>query len=389
MVKGDRMNIEGHIDEFRAQFPVIKHYNYLNHAAVGPLPQPVLDEVSRINQDKGYSGGLHWMDWEGEAEETRKLIAKFINADPEEIAFTQNTSAGLSIIANGLNWEKTDNIVVNDLEFPSNLFPWQIQAKKHGLMTKIVQQRNEELVMDDFEEKIDRHTKIVAVSHVQFSNGFKVDLQHLSKLAHESGGYIITDAVQSLGQMPIDVKKLDVDFLATSGYKWLLSPIATGFLYIKKELIDEIEPSFVGYRSDENHHEFSYRTINPAKNARRFEPGQINFPGVAGMRAAIELLEGFGIHNIERRIRELVDVLIAGISELKGLKVLSSLKPEHRNGVVKVGGLENPDEIVTKLKEDNIVISSRAGGLRISPHFYNTEEEIEKLLEKLSLFTQS
>jgi len=383
------MNTERHIDELRAQFPVIKRYTYLNHAAVGPLPQRVLDEVSRINQDKGYSGGLHWMDWEDEAEKTRKIIARFINAHPEEIAFTQNTSAGLSIIANGLNWEKTDNIVVNDLEFPSNLFPWQIQAKRHGLVTKTVQQRNEELAMDAFEQEIDSHTKIVAVSHVQFSNGFKVDLQHLSKLAHENGGYVITDAVQSLGQMPIDVKKLDVDFLATSGYKWLLSPIATGFLYIKKELIDEIEPSIVGYRTDENHHEFSYRTITPAKNARRFEHGQINFPGIAGMQAAIELLEGYGILNIERRIRELVDVLIAGISELRGLKVLSSLKQEHRNGLVKVGGLENPEEMVAKLKEDNIVISSRAGGLRISPHFYNTEEEIKKLLETLSLLTQS
>ncbi len=383
------MNTERHIDELRAQFPVIKRYTYLNHAAVGPLPQRVLDEVSRINQDKGYSGGLHWMDWEDEAEKTRKIIARFINAHPEEIAFTQNTSAGLSIIANGLNWEKTDNIVVNDLEFPSNLFPWQIQAKRHGLVTKTVQQRNEELAMDAFEQEIDSHTKIVAVSHVQFSNGFKVDLQHLSKLAHENGGYVITDAVQSLGQMPINVKKLDVDFLATSGYKWLLSPIATGFLYIKKELIDEIEPSIVGYRTDENHHEFSYRTITPAKNARRFEHGQINFPGIAGMQAAIELLEGYGILNIERRIRELVDVLIAGISELRGLKVLSSLKQEHRNGLVKVGGLENPEEMVAKLKEDNIVISSRAGGLRISPHFYNTEEEIKKLLETLSLLTQS
>ena len=383
------MNIEGHIDELRAQFPVIKRYTYLNHAAVGPLPQRVLDEVSRINQDKGYSGGLHWMDWEEEAEETRKIIARFINADPEEIAFAQNTSAGLSIIANGINWEKTDNIVINDLEFPSNIFPWQIQAKRHGLVTKTVQQRNEELAIEDFEEKIDRHTKIVAVSHIQFSNGFKVDLQRLSKLAHENGGYVVTDAVQSLGQMPIDVKKLDVDFLATSGYKWLLSPIATGFLYIKKELIDEIEPSIVGYRTDENYHEYSYRTIRPALTARRFEHGQINFPGIAGMRAAIELLDSFGIYNIEKRIRKLVDHLIADISELRGLKVLSSMKPEHRNGIIKVGGLDNPDDVVKKLKEENIVISSRAGGLRISPHFYNTEKEIEQLLDVLSLLTKS
>ncbi|MFX1520455.1 MAG: aminotransferase class V-fold PLP-dependent enzyme [Promethearchaeota archaeon] len=381
------MKTESNIDELRAQFPVTKRYSYLNHAAVGPLPQHVLDEVNRINQDKGYSGGLHWMDWEAEAEETRKIIAKLINANAEEIAFVQNTSVGLSIIANGINWEKTDNILINDLEFPSNLFPWQTQAKRHGLEIRTVQSNNEELAMEDFEEQIDGRTKIVAVSHVQFSNGFKIDLQRLSKLAHKNNAYVITDAVQSLGQMPIDVKKLDVDFLATSGYKWLLSPIATGFLYIKKELIDEIVPSIVGYRTDENYHEYSYRNITLAKSARRFEHGQINFPGIVGMRAAIEILESVGIHNIERRIRELIDYLIAGISELKALKVISSLKPEHRNGIIKVGGLENPDEAVAKLKENNIVISSRAGGLRISPHFYNTKTEIDRLLDKLSLLT--
>jgi selenocysteine lyase/cysteine desulfurase len=385
------MNIEGHIDELRAQFPVTDQYIYLNHAAVAPLPQSVIYAVNRVTQEKGDSGGLHWMDWEEEAEETRKAIAKLINAMPEEISFVPNTSEGLSIIANGLKW-KNDNIVTNDLEFPSVVFPWQIQAKKHGLELRIVRNRNEALLMEDFEDKIDKNTRIVAVSHVQFSNGFKIDLERLSGIAHENNAYVIVDGVQAIGQTPVDVKKRqDIDFLATSGYKWLLSPVATGFLFLKRELLEEIDPTFVGYRSDELEHEFHFREISPMKNARRFEHGQLNFPGIAGMRVAISLIEKIGVHNIENRIRTLMDYLIAGISELKGLEVVSSLKPEHRSGIIKVSIMNphiDPEEIVTKLHEENIIISSRAGGLRISCNFYNTNTEIDQLLDKLSLLTQ-
>jgi len=381
------------IDELRAQFPVTKHYTYLNHAAVAPLPQSVINAVNEVTQEKGDSGGLHWMDWEEEAEETRNAIAGLINATPEEIAFVPNTSEGLSIIANGLKWNKNDNIVTNDLEFPSVAFPWQIQAKKHGLELRIVRNRNEALFLEDFEDKIDRNTKVVAISHVQFSNGFKIDLKRLSHLAHENNAYIIIDGVQGVGQTPVDVKKLDVDFYTSSGYKWLLSPVATGFLFLKRELIEEIDPTFVGYRSDELEHEFHFREISPTKSARRFEHGQLNFPGIAGMRVAIALLEKIGVHNIENRIRVLMDYLIAGIEEIRELKVISSLTPEHRSGIIKVK-IENsdidPEEIITKLQEENIIISSRAGGLRIPCNFYNTEEEIKRLLDALlSLLTQS
>jgi selenocysteine lyase/cysteine desulfurase len=217
-------------------------------------------------------------------------------------------------------------------------------------------------------------------------------LKRLSHLAHENDAYIIIDGVQGVGQIPVDVKQLDVDFYTSSGYKWLLSPVATGFLFLKRELIEEIDPTFVGYRSDELEHEFHFREISPTKSARRFEHGQLNFPGIAGMQVAIALLEKIGIHNIENRIRVLMDYLIAGIEEIRELKVISSLTPEHRSGIIKVK-IENsdidPEEIVTKLQEQHIIISSRAEGLRISCNFYNTEEEIKRLLDALSLLTQS
>jgi len=360
---------------------VTKQYVYLNNAAVGPLPERVLNAVIRTSMEK-YYGETYWSDWEDEAEETRRIIARFINASPEEIALVPNTSEGIGIVANGIRWQRGDNIVTTDMEFPSNLFPWQVQARRRGIELRIVANRDGELLTEDFEGRIDRETRIVAVSHVQFSNGFKVDLKELSKIAHENGAYLVTDAVQSVGQTPVDVRDLEVDFLASSGYKWLLSPIATGFLYVKRPLIEELEPSIVGYRSAERMHEYSFREFKPASTARRFEHGQINFPGFSGMREALLLLEEVGLHRIERIIRKLSNQIIEGVESMSEVRMNSAFGEEYRSGIMKLG-CERTEIVAEKLRREGVIVSVREGGLRVSPHFYNTQGEIERFLDAL------
>ncbi len=372
-------------EEIRSEFPVTKKYVYLNHASVGPLPQRVLNACVKANVEK-YYGEVYWSKWQASTEEMRKSIARFINAHVDEIALTPNTSEGISIVANGIDWKTGDKIVTSDLEFTSNLFPWQNQAMRHCLQLEIIANKNERLLMEDFENRINGDTRIVAVSHVQFSNGFKINLEKLSKLAHENNAYVITDAVQSLGQMPVDVKRLGVDFLATSGYKWLLSPIATGFFYIKKDLIDELGLSFVGYRSTEDYDDYSFREFKPAESARRFEHGQLNFPGFAGMHEAIRLLEELGLDRIEKRVTELTNLIIETVQEKgKGVRVESAIEPEQRSGILKLA-CKDPEKVEQKLRRKRIIISVRRGGLRVSPHFYNTPEEIEKFLSFLYEF---
>jgi len=297
---------------------------------------------------------------------------------------THSTSEGIAIVANGLTYEKGSNIVTCDMEFMSNLYPWQALAKRHGLQLKAIRNRDGILRMEDFSEAIDSRTRVVAISYVQYANGFRIDLEELSKIAHENDSCIVTDAVQALGQMPVDVSKLGVDFLATSGYKWLLSPISTGFLYVRRELFEELWPTIVGYRSDENSEEFGFREFEPAHTARRYEGGQLNFPGFAGMKESIALLQDVGISTVQTRIHALVDRMIDGLKRNTSVQVKSCLEEAFRSGIVSLACRE-PNLVAERLLQRGIVISVRGGRLRISPHFYNTEGEIDKLVSELNI----
>ena len=370
------------IDRIRSEFPVTERYAYFDHAAVGPLPTRAIEASKRVVEEKS-EGDLHWGSWEDAAEATRKSIASLVKAKGEEIALVHNTSEGLAIVGNGLSYAKGQNIVTCDLEFTSNLFPWQALARRYGLQLKVVRNRDGRLEMDDFVTAIDAKTKVVAISYVQYSNGFKIDLKELSRIAHENGVYVVTDAVQALGQMPVDISELGVDFLATSGYKWLLSPIATGFLYVRQALFEELWPTIVGYRSDENSMEFNFREFQPGHTARRYEGGQLNFPGFAGMRESIALLEEVGIDTVRTRILSLVDRMVDGLKRNTSVHVKSSLEESSRSGIVSLA-CRDPESLAQRLLQRGVVVSVRGGGLRISPHFYNTEGEIDKLVSELN-----
>jgi selenocysteine lyase/cysteine desulfurase len=328
-------------------------------------------------------GDLHWESWENTAEETRKSIAVLIGAGADEIALVHSTSEGVSIVANGLSYEKGSNIVTCDMEFPSNLFPWQAVAKRQGLELRVIRNRDGFLRMEDFVQAIDQKTRVVAVSHVQYTNGFRINLEELSKIAHENNAYLAADAVQAVGEMPVNVRELGVDFLATSGYKWLLSPISTGFLYVRRAVFEDLWPTIVGYRSDEELMAYRFRELSLAHTARRYEAGQLNFPGFAGMRESIALLQGVGLDSIWARIISLVDRLVEGLKRNTNVKVRSYLEPRFRSGILNLA-CQNPESIVKRLQERGVVISVRGGGLRISPHFYNTEGEVDKLLSQLN-----
>ena len=370
------------IERIRSEFPITRKYGYFDNAAVGPLPTRVVETTRRVLEEK-CEGDLHWESWESTAEETRKSIAVLIGTSDDELALVHSTSEGVSIVANGLSYEKGSNIVTCDMEFPSNLFPWQALAKRQGLELRVIRNRDGFLRMEDFVQAIDQKTRVVAVSHVQYANGFRINLEELSKIAHENNAYLATDAVQAVGEMPVSVSELGVDFLATSGYKWLLSPISTGFLYVRRSVFEELWPTIVGYRSDEELMEFRFRELSLAHTARRYEAGQLNFPGFAGMKESIALLQEIGLDNIWARILSLVDRLVDGLKRNANVRVRSYLEPKFRSGIVSLA-CQDPESVVKRLQERGLVISVRGGGLRISPHFYNTESEIDKLLSEFN-----
>ncbi|MDH7478296.1 MAG: aminotransferase class V-fold PLP-dependent enzyme [Candidatus Bathyarchaeota archaeon] len=368
------------IDKVRELFPVTKNKVFLNHAAQSPLPKPVADAVCRYAEDFSNFGDTS-IEWDDGG---KPLFAKLIGAKKEEIAFIENTSVGMNIAASVLQYPPSSKIVTTNLEYPSVVYPWL--RKSLGVKVHYVKNVNGKILLEDVEKAVDNKTVAVAVSHVEYVNGFRNDLRAISEIAHKHGAYLIVDAIQSAGAIPIDVKRDDVDFLATACYKWLLSPPGAGYLYVKEELIEKFEPPFVGWASVkpevfETIDFWDIWSLRLSETANRFEIGSPSFISFVGATEALKLLLNFGIENIEKRIFKLTDYLMESIKNL-GLEFFTPEERQYRSGIV-LFKIHKPQELVAKLRQKGIVVSARAHGIRVSPHFYNTENEIDRLIEEI------
>jgi selenocysteine lyase/cysteine desulfurase len=368
------------IQKIRLQFPVTKSKVFLNHAAQSPLPKPVADAIRKYADEfsKFGTSSIECDEW------GKPHFAKLIGGKAEEIALVENTSVGLNIAANVLHYPAGSKIVTTDLEYPSVVYPWL--RKKLRVKVDYVKNVDGKVSLDDMEKAVDDKTVAVAVSHVEYMNGFRHNLRVLSEIVHEHGAYLVVDAIQSVGTMPIDVKRDDVDFLTSACYKWLLSPAGAAYLYVKDELIDKFEPPFVGWASVKQEvfdtlDFWDIWNLNLSKTASRFEvgsPSEISFLGAA---EAMKMLLNYGTENIKRRITKLTDHLIDSAKEL-GFRLQTPEEKQYRSGIVnfKIG---NAQKVAEKLNNKGIVVSARAHGLRVSPHFYNTEEEIDSFMKEI------
>jgi len=374
------------VNAIRELFPVVKNKVFLNHAAQSPLPKPVADAVKRCVEEFSLFGNVSTSEWDdcGKA-----LFARLVGAKPEEIALAENTSVGLNIAANVLEYPPDSKIVTTDLEYPSVVYPWL--KRSLGVKIHYVKNVGGKVQLEDFEKAVNDKTVAVAISHVEYANGFRNDLKALSQITHEHGAYLIVDAIQSAGVIPIDVKRDGVDFLTTACYKWLLSPPGAAYLYVREDLIENFEPPYVGWASVkqeifETVDFWDIWSLRLSETASRFEVGTPSFLSFVGAAEAIKMLLGFGIENIEKRVLRLTDHLIEAVEDL-GLKLQTPEEPQHRSGIVNFK-VEKPKEVVEHLKSKNIVVSARANGIRVSPHFYNTEEEIDKLVNEIKRLQQ-
>jgi selenocysteine lyase/cysteine desulfurase len=368
------------IEKVREQFPITKSRVFLNHAASSPSPRPAVDAVCKFIKDFS-SNGTASSEWEDNG---KPLFSKLIGARPEEIALVQNTSTGLNIAANALHYPSGSKIVTTDLEYPSVTYPWL--RKSLGVKVHYVNNVKGKISLDDMEKAVDDKTVAVAISHVEYMNGFRHNLRVLSEIVHEHGAYLIVDAIQSVGAMPVDAKRDDVDFLTAACYKWLLSPHGVGYLYVKEELIEKLEPPLVGWASvDQKVFEtidfWDIWNLKLAKTASRFETGSPSILSIVGAREAMRILLDFGIENVKKRIFKLTDHLIDSVKDL-GLELQTPLEEQCRSGIVNFK-IDKPQKVAEKLSKKGIIVSARNHGIRVSPHFYNTEEEIDKLTEEI------
>jgi selenocysteine lyase/cysteine desulfurase len=368
------------MEKIRDQFPITRNKVFLNHAAHSPLPKPVADAIRKYVEESSnfWTTSGEWNDG------GKPFFAKLIGAKTEEIAFVENTSMGLNMAANVLRYPPGSKVVTTDLEYPSVVYPWL--RRSLGAKVHYVNNVDGKILLEDVERAVDDKTVAVAVSHVEYFNGFRNDLRALSQIAHEHGAYLIVDAIQSAGAMQIDVKRDDVDFLTTACYKWLLSPPGAGYLYVKDELIEKFEPPFVGWASVKQEifdtiDFWDIWSLKLSETASRFEVGSPSFISLVGAREALKMLLDFGIENVERRILKLTGYLIEAVKNF-GLTLQTPEEIPHRSGIVNFK-IDNPREVVERLNHKGIIVSARAHGIRLSPHFYNDEAEIDKFIEEI------
>ena len=367
------------VGKLREQFPVTKKKVFLNHAAESPLPKPVAEAVRKYAEEFSNTGKTTFDCADG----GKPYFARLVGAKAGEIALVENTSVGLNIAANVLDYPQGSKIVTTDLEYPSVVYPWL--RKNLGVKVHYVKNVGGRILLDDMEKAVDDKTVAVAISHVEYANGFRNDLRVLSEIVHEHGAYLIVDAIQSVGTMHLDVKRDDVDFLMAARYKWLLSPHGAAYLYVKDELIEKFEPPFVGWASVKQEtfdtaDFYDIWNLNLSKTASRFEVGSPCNISLVGAREAMKMLLSYGIENVRKRIVKLTDRVIEDAEDL-GLKLQTPIEKQCRSGIVNFR-IDEPQRLVEKLGKKGIVVSARANGVRVSPHFYNTEEEIDSLMKE-------
>lgn len=380
-------------DRLREDFPITKSYTYLANAAITPIPLPVYTEILKFYQGAVYHGGTIWSDWIDAMEETRELYSKFIGADSkDEIAFTHSTSEGMNIIAHILSDKGT--VISNELEFPSTNLPWINKNSKNIKFLKPDYEGKIPILdiakmIDKFHGKRGKQVKTILTSHVQFSNGFRQDLEELGKLTQRKDLHLVVNATQSLGAMSLDVKNFNIDFMASNGHKWMLSSFGIGTIYIKRKYLrdkDYFKPTFFSLSGQKKKDNFDNNTIlDSSYSATRFELGTPHFQNIVALKAAIKYTSKIGIKQIEKRILGLTNYLIDKLVNID-IEILSPVaEKKYRSGIIVFKPKkENPSQIVMKLQKMNqIIVSARGKGIRVSPHFYNNEEDIDNLISAL------
>ncbi|NLE37090.1 MAG: aminotransferase class V-fold PLP-dependent enzyme [Pirellulaceae bacterium] len=369
-------------DAFRREMPVAERWAYLDHAAVAPLPEPAGAAMRAWIGDATENGDANWPDWSRKMDSLRAAAAAMLGAAPGEIALVKNTTEGINLVAEGFPWSPGDNVVTLADEFPSNQYPWMNLASR-GVETRRVPVEACRVDLGRIADAMDARTRVVAVSWVGFSTGWRNDVDELARLAHDGGALLFLDAIQGLGVFELDVTRTPVDFLAADGHKWMLGPEGAGVFYIRREHLDLLRPLGVGWGSVKHHHEFSRIEFDLKDDASRYEGGSINMPGMIALGESLGLLCTHGQAALARRVIELTDLACRRLERI-GATIATARDDGHKSGIVifEMPG-RDPAELARRCKERGVILSCRGGRLRISPHAYNNEQDIDRLVTAL------
>lgn len=370
-------------ERFRAAMPIAQRLAYFDHAAVAPLPSPTRESIKKWLDEATEQGDTVWSRWSDRLEQVRATAARLIGANPAEIGLIPNTTTGIGLVAEGFPWQASDNVVTLANEFPSNQYPWMNLASR-GVETRRVPVDGGVVDLARIEAACDSRTRIVAISWVGYASGWRIDVPAVAELCRRRGCYFFLDAIQGLGVFPLDVQTCGVDFLAADGHKWMLGPEGAGILYVKQEHLDLLRPLNVGWNSVVQGNDYTKVELNLRPTAARYEGGSQNMVGFIGLGASLDLLTSLGVgptsSPVADHILALTDYACERLAE-RGATFLAPRKGHHRSGIVTfILPGRDPHDIRRQLEAANIITRCRAGGVRLSPHGYNTRDEVDRLI---------
>jgi selenocysteine lyase/cysteine desulfurase len=368
-------------DAYRKEFPVTDKYTFMNHAAVAPTPGCVVEAMGELFRELSQEGITRFPNWMRRIEEVRGLFAGLINSNPGEIAFVGNTSEGLGAVASGLDWRPGESVLVPEPEFPANVYPW-MNLQKKGVQVRFIKRADGRFGVREVEKALRPGTRLLSVSSVCFATGFLCDLEALGEFCREKGLLFCVDAIQSLGVVPMDVRKYNIHFMAAGGHKWLLGTMGCGMLFVSQKANDLLHPEITGWKSVVDEEDFFRRHFDLKTDALRFEPGTMNLAGIYGMGAAVDLLVKAGIEEIHEKVLAMNDQIFQGLKE-RDLKVVTPMDQGERSGIISFLPSVDPGNLWKHLTREGIMVSQRDGMIRLSPHFYNNGADVERFFEAL------
>lgn len=381
------MTIATRIDiaPFRDRMPVTDRFVFMNHAALAPMSGPAAEVVAEEARRVAATGDLHWPYRQEGVEAAREAAARLLGSDePSRVAFVHNTSTALSMVAEGLSWQAGDNVVGAACEYPSNVYPW-MNLERHGVELRLAPEVEGRVPVDGIAERIDGRTRVVALSWVQYATGFRSDLAAIAELCRRHDVLFVVDAIQGLGALKLDAEAEGCDVVAAAGHKWMLGPEGIAVLWLGPRAVERIRPIHAGWRSMAHMFDWDRFEIDWNEAALGHEAGTLNAFGILALGASLDLLLEAGREAVEERVLALTGRLAEGLRSA-GCTIYSPWGEGERSGIVSVIHPRHPaDELTERLAEAGIRIAHRAGRLRIAPHFYNTEEEVDRVVSTLQV----
>ncbi|HET6262174.1 MAG TPA: aminotransferase class V-fold PLP-dependent enzyme, partial [Chloroflexia bacterium] len=340
--------------------------------------QPGLEALSTYWQANSMKGMINELEYFPVVDHARDKMARLIGADPSEVGWVQNTSSAINLVANGLEWQEGDNVVTIQGEFPANIYPW-LGLRRLGVETRLVPQRDNRVLIDDIVAAIDERTRLLSISFVDFATGFRNDLVALGQLCNDRGILFNVDAIQGLGALQLDGHSAGIHFLGAGAHKWLLGPQGVGVFYVRKDMLERLWPLSANWLSVVNREDFLNYGQPWMDAAARVEGSTWNLSGLVALDAILSMILEIGVPRIEARIMQLSGRLMDGLLS-RGYDVVSSQAPHERSGIVCFRAKGDPMDLLAQAQAQNIIVAVRVGVVRVSPHFYNTEEEIDRFL---------